>query len=164
MVTYVRETKAAKRLTAYVIMKGSRYVATVQVYFGDMTCTVNVFQTDKASYRSAATARLPMADDAAKRKAWDKTHFQRSTANGYGYDKETAALSSCIIDGHMLTNHCGWNRKLPKGMKAWPRTAKAPRGYQFANYSAELDGYTDCYRRSGLDYLREIGYNVIRAI
>lgn len=93
-------------------------------------------------------------------------------ASGYGYDKFTAALSGLTIDGRKLTDHCGqddYSKALLKRAKrlsydecrALLSKGKA-RGYQFANWTSE--GWGSCYKLSGLDYLRALGYVVIQAL
>lgn len=196
MTKYVQDSSAAKSLSAYVIMKGKRHVATVQAHYTQSRCLVNIRQDDTGN-----RACQKLAGDSAD------YYFQSGSAYGYGYDKFTAALRGLIIDGHELTDHCGRNRKPPRGLRLWPRGGKAPKGYQFANYVeidratgkridrqqlridgwqqlgdsadesavrqymadelAKLDiesGYADCFRESGLDYLKAIGYSVILAI
>ena len=135
----VRETAAGSSIRAIVIMRGKRHVATVQAHYGNSRVSVDVWHTDG-------------------------TPLQQASASGYGYDKFTSALSGLTIDGHTITDHCGARKKPPRGAKVWPSDAKAPRGYRFANWSAELGGYRDCYRESGLKYLEAIGYTVIDAI
>jgi hypothetical protein len=212
---YVRETTAGKAISAYVIMKGARQVAVIQVFHG-ATCLVNVWQETAAYIRSAKARKVYTTDES----AYHDFQFQRSTASGYGYDKETSALAGLIIDGHELTDHCGRLKapKPPKGRKLFPHNSKAPRGYSFANFTSidkesgrriyrdewhkraaealgivetpenanevyahiaekarqmESDwrasdqcesGYSDCYRESGLKYLKALGYTVINAI
>lgn len=212
---YVRETTAAKALSAYVILKNGRHVATVQVFHGS-TCLVNIWQ-ESAAYIRSAKARKEFTDDNA---AYHAYGFQRSTAGGYGYDKLTSALSGMIIDGHELTDHCSRRKapKPPKGNRLFPRDYKPPRGYGLSNYTTvdretgrriyrdewmkracealglpsdlpisnedfdrvatlahEMEsewrasdksesGYSDCYRESGLDYLKAMGYTIISAI
>ena len=75
-----------------------------------------------------------------------------------------------------LSNHCQF-RKDPPVSGVWPKDAVAPKGWHFANWKtqewqgenrvelpASKQGWSDCYRQSGLDYLREMGYAVIQAI
>ena len=145
----VRDTSAAQQITAYIILRNDRAkteVATVHVYFAKSGgVSVNIFNYGK---RNPQGLEDP----------------QYSNAGGYGYDKETAALSGLKIDGYILTDHCGGRLRPPKGAKSWPHGSKCRKGYSFANYSSELSGWTDCYRQPGLKYLSEIGYRVIRAI
>ena len=159
---YVRETKAGKSISAWVILKRHREIATVQAYFsGGGAVLVNVFNYGDKNKSG-------------------KLDPQQGTAGGYGYDKLTAALTGLEIDGHKLSNHCQFRKTPPKG-GVWPQDAKAPRGWNFANYRfnerVEIDGkfvtrelpkekqgYSDCYRESGLKYLSELGYTVIQAI
>ena len=115
----------------------------------------------------------------------DRFYSQKGAAGGYGYDKLTAALSGMTIDGHKLTDHCGQDETSAKLLKAYGRAMltgdsdkaqkvvdKAPKqGYSFTNWSAasgyrpnEWEGYQSCYRESGLDYLRALGYSIITVI
>jgi hypothetical protein len=156
---YVSETKAGKSISAWIILnRRNQHVATVRAHYSDGgTSFVNVF--NHVASKSAET--LP---------------FQSGSAGGYGYDKLTAALRGLEIDGHKLTNHCEVNRKLKDG-QLYPRDAKAPKGFHFANWVSSVwkgedkkelpkdkQGYSDCYRESGLKYLEAIGYKVISAI
>lgn len=152
---YVRETKAGKSVSAWVVLKRHKQIATVQAHYSDGgTTLVNVFNYGKS--KSA------------------ETHpFQSATAGGYGYDKLTAALSGLVIDGHELTDHCGRNRK-PEAGKLFPNTSNPPKGWQYSNFvwrdshgeklPADKQGYESCYRLPGLKYLEAIGYTVIQAI
>lgn len=219
MSKYVRETAPAKSVSATVIMKGARHVATVQAHYGSSRVLVNVWQESEAYRKSFTKAHnAPTTDSELDRAAYELFAFQQGTASGYGYDKFAAALSGLIIDGHTMGNHCEFWRKPPKGRATFPETAKAPKGWSFANWTrwsksrgksmhaydwrdmakAELfpnglpendagawdsiharaneleaewresddceSGYSDCYRATGLDYLRAIGYSLINAI
>jgi hypothetical protein len=165
---YVRETAAGKSISAYVILKDGREVATVQMHHG-AGCLVNVWQRHGAYLATAAANGPAPMDDATERAAFDLWAFQQGRATGYGYDKETAALSGLWIDGHELSDHCDsrFRQPAPDG-GAWPRDAKAPAGWSFTNWSAEAlggaGGWRDCYRYVGLGYLEALGYSVIRAI
>lgn len=199
MTKYVRDTAAAKSISAYVILdKKGNHVADVQAHFSNGgTCLVNVWH---------ANGNIEM---------------QHGKAGGYGYDKFAAALDGMIIDGHMMTNHCSrlGAPKVAKGRKLFPRDFKPRKGYDLANYASisketgsriyrdewlkrayaalgiaeddrdsinarwdeiatkarELEiaweqsddcetGYSDCYRKTGLEYLKAIGYRIIQAI
>lgn len=187
MSKYVRETKAGKSISAYVILKQGKEIASVLVHYSDGgRCLVNCFQRDAAAKRCAAARNKINKVDKAKNPGRGNDprdfYFQHATAGGYGYDKFTAALAGLWIDGHELTDHCGRSVKPPKGRKTWPHGAKPPRGYSFANYHSEFltfgfetkkhknpnyigeEGYTSCYRLQGLKYLEAIGYTVIQAI
>lgn len=143
----VRETKAGKSVSAWIVLKGKRQVAAVHAHYSDGgTVLVNVFNYGDKN-----------------RSAKDKP-FQAGKAGGYGYDKFTAALSGLEIDGHKLTDHCQGHKKPVNGHKVFKRDEKAPRGWHFANYNSEGNGYSDCYRIEGLKYLEAIGYTVISAI
>lgn len=135
MSKYVRETAAAKSVSAWVITKGARHVATVQAHFGDSRVLVNIWQEPEA-YKACKFKRGETITQEGARAAHDLYAFQAGTASGYGYDKLTAALAGLMIDGHALTDHCGARLKAPKGNGGlWPRDAKAPKGYSFANWT-----------------------------
>lgn len=142
----VTESSAGRSVSAYIIFKRHRHIATIQIGFGSSGgVLVNVFNHGD---KNRSAKNLP---------------FQTNTAGGYGYDKVTAALAGLEIDGHKLGNHCQY-RKMPPATGVWPRDAVAPKGWRFANYNQEKDGYTDCYREPGLQYLERLGYSVIQAI
>lgn len=179
---YVRETAAGKSISAYLITRGTKEIATVLSHYGNGgSVLVNVFQRDEAAKRTAKAIT----------KQWKliqpmdpgKYSFQHARAGGGGYDKFTAALTGMWIDGHELNDHCGSKLKPPEGRKTWPRDAKAPKGYQFANYITQYlgwyrgedekrlnpqfqgeEGWPDCYRLEGLKYLEAIGYTVRQVI
>lgn len=180
---YVRETAAGKSIKAFVILdrKGAE-VATVNCHFSDGgVCLVNVWQSTAPALKSQAA--FAKANPQAKPSKDRDFYFQHAKASGYGYDKETSALSGLYIDGHLLTDHCSrlGAPKPPKGRKTFPRDTKAPKGYSFANYADGAktfhdgtrfhpdmpeteSGYADCYRDSGLKFLTAIGYRVHQAI
>jgi hypothetical protein len=148
---YVRETKAGKSIGAYVVLRADgTEVATVQIHFADGgTVTVNIWhEGDNNPTREAREKAKEYGPSIGK-------------ARGYGYDKRTAALAGLEIDGHKLTDHCGAQLDRPES-GFFPHDFKAPPGYSLANYTEQ--GYRSCYRESGLDYLKAIGYRVIQAI
>jgi len=136
MSKYVSQTAAGKSIKARLIMKGTREVATVLTHYGNGgSVLVNVFQRKEAAQRSIE-ARAK-AGNPFKPQEWESEgRFQWARAGGYGYDKETAALRGMNIDGQDLTDHCDRTKapKPPKGRRTYPCDAKAPKGYQFANY------------------------------
>ena len=171
------DTPAGRALDVDVIMRGKRHVATVRTYRASGgTVTVEVWQAPEAAKRSAAfvaryKGRHGVARDRSREYSEPYT-VQRERATGYGYDKATAALRGMVIDGHRMGDHCereGAPRK-PKGRATYPRDAKCPGGYRFANYvTAEnspdgTEGYTDCYRHPGTSYLAAKGYTIINAL
>jgi hypothetical protein len=160
MTKYVRETKAGKSITAYVIMKGRREVAKVLAHYSDAgVCLVNVWQdSDGVSKCAKANGGLYSG------KTNELFQFQHATAGGGGYDKFSAALSGMWIDGHRMTDHCGTAKKPPNGCPVFPVGYKAPRGYQLANWDPGEAGWRSCYRLAGLDYLRDIGYTVVQVL
>jgi hypothetical protein len=167
MTKYVHETAAGKSIKAICILKGSKVVAhVVAAYANSGGVLVNATQHGDAAKRSYKTA-LKRDPKIKVDYPEDGLTFQMGRAGGYGYDKFTAAISGFVIDGHEITNHCGKRWPLPQGKKVFPRDFKAPKGYHMANYVSKsssmydgAEGYTDCYRQSGFDYLRDIGYTV----
>lgn len=134
---------------AFVILKGKRVVAQIHIKFpsdGAGRMTGEVWSNSEKDAR-----------------------FQKASAGGYGYDKQTALLSGLTIDGHKLSNHCGGDKKA-HASGVWPKGAKCPKGYYFVNWKevkneageVVASGYSSCYRKSGLEYLTAIGYNVIQ--
>lgn len=162
---YVHDMEAGKSISAYVILnKRGEHVATVRAFHGQSTL-VNVWNhTSKAWARCVKARKLKGTSE---RTAHDLYAFQHGRAGGYGYDKFTAALSGLIIDGHEMTDHCGGRLAMLKGLTLFPRDFKVPPGYALANFHRRDDGtegYMDCYRLQGLEYLKALGYNVITAI
>lgn len=190
----VRETAAGKSVSAYVILnRKGEHVADVQAHFSDSgTVAVDVWNHGDGPCERSARAMGYKLDDAGRisegkhagQWPYRVAGLQQGRAGGYGYDKFTAALSGLVIDGHVMSNHCdlGKKPKPPKGLQRWPRDAKPPKGYAFANYQARFitfglnpekheregfsgnDGYESCYRLEGLKYLEAFGYRVIQAI
>lgn len=144
---YVRDTKAAGQISAYVILRADgTEVATVNAYFGASgSVLVNIFNYG---------ANNPDAEHKG---------FQYARASGYGYDKFTAALGGLSVDGHALADHACVRLDPPAG-GVWPKDATPALGHKFANYNTEKGGYTSCFQIEGLDYLRAFGYRVIQAI
>lgn len=177
MVKPIFDTPAGRALDVDVIMRGKRHVATVRTYRASGgTVTVEVWQAPEAAKRSAAFAarykgRIDVARDRSGEYAEPYT-VQRERATGYGYDKATAALCGMVIDGHPMGAHCGTfgAPRKPKGRATYPRAAKCPDGYRFANYVTAnkspdgTEGYMDCYRHPGTSYLAARGYTIISAL
>ena len=140
---HVTDTKAGQAISAWVVLSpDNRLVARIQAHYSDGgTCTVNLWNWGSDESEPC---------------------YQEGKAGGYGYDKFTAAISHMIVDGHELTNHCAVSLDKPRGLDYFPRDFTPPTGYHLANYTDK--GYADCYKESGLDYLRRLGYSVIQAI
>lgn len=156
---YVNETSAGKAISAWVILKRHRHIATI-----------------RASYSNGGRVLVNVFNNGDKNRSAEKIPFQHASASGYGYDKLTAALSGLVIDGHTLSNHCGVSLKRPAS-GLWPRDFTPPKGYHMANFTTskwvndervelpkDEQGYSDCYKHSGLEYMKALGYTVIRAI
>jgi len=134
----VREMAAALKISVYVILKKGGLAATVHFHHGAGRCMCDV---------------------------WDGYALTwQGSSSGYGYDLQTAALSGAVIQGIRITDHCAEQKKLPKGMSVFPRALKAPKGFKFANYTSEEQGWRSCYRISGLGILEEYGFTVHQVI
>ena len=146
----VRETKAGRSISAFVVLKRDKLIAKVQFYYsdsGNVTCDV-----------------------------WDwigNSELQQGRVGGYGYDKAAAAIRGCVIDGHVLFDHCGQDKRTEKILNDYTSgkiteekaLLKAGRiGASFANYCAETKKFKSLYYPAGLELLRKIGYTVIQAI
>ena len=141
MSKYVSDTAAGKSISAWIVLRKGKHVATIRAHFGNSRVLVNVFDF-----------------------APGEQGFQSGSASGYGYDKFTAALDGLTVDGNLLTDHARSHGapKPPRGMTGYPDGFKVPKGYTLANYR---DGqWQSCFRLSGLDYLTALGYTVIKAI
>jgi hypothetical protein len=172
MVQYVRETAAGRSISAWVILKGSREVATVQSHYSNGgRVLVNVWQESEAAQRSEKAA----IRDGVKLKPEEyrePMRFQAASAGGYGYDKFTAALSGLYIDGFRMSDHTSGRGapKPPKGRKTYPVRYVPPKGYTVANFVPAdrspdgADGYLSCFRMEGLRFLEARGYRVIQAL
>ena len=152
-------------------------------------CRVRSYVITHPKKEGYATITLSYPKDAAGRlKAYCIDRFgveyiaQSGYAGGYGYDKATTAMSGFIIDGKTLTNHCGTDKTSESLLKSYAKAetkeakekviAKAKKiGYKFTNWSSLQGycptgqaGYQSCYKESGPDYLRVLGYRVISVI
>ena len=145
----VRETAAGQSISAWVILKKGKEVATVQAHYGNSRVLVNVW--DKAS-------------------GYD---MQAGSAGGDGYDKFTSALSGLSIGGVVLNDHCGTDKRTGRILKAYhsgtmtleqaeKRAAKI--GGRFANWQADKGRWMSLFLESGLDKLKCLGFTVIQAI
>ncbi len=141
----VRDTAAAKSVSAYVILKGSRQVATVRSHYSDGgRVIVNVWQQGEAAARSAAAAEKA-GEPMKKTDRYDSPgEYQAAAAGGGGYDKFAAALAGMYIDGHVMGNHSSPKGapKLPAGRKTYPEGFKVPKGYHLANWQNGSDEHT----------------------
>lgn len=179
---YVTDTKAAKSLSAYVILKKGVEVARVTAHFSDGgTVLVNVHNIgDKANDACMKASKT----DLKGKHAYEVFGFQYGSAGGGGYDKFTAALRGLWIDGHQMSDHCGRSAQTEKMFKQYRAalaesagklshageiefrkhwSAKAEKiGAHFANWRD--CGYEDLYLESGLKRLQLLGYQVICAI
>lgn len=88
MAIMVRDTKAGRSISAYIVMRGAEYVATVQFYFGD-----------------SGVVRC---------NAWSRSgNLFEGWASGHGYDKRTAAMSGCMIGEYkVIFTGEEWDRQL----------------------------------------------------
>ena len=161
MTRQVRETKAAKAISATVILnpKG-KHVATVHSHYSDAgIVTVDVWHPERGlTYQGRAV--------------------------GGGYDKYAAALHGAVIDGHKLYDHSSsierdpeapaallrlWTRyqrptTTPETRAAIVRAMRARYGVTVANWGTEPSRYTSAHYASTLERLELLGYHVINAI
>lgn len=79
----VRETKAGRSISAYIVLRDGKYIATVQFHFGD---------TGRVQCDIYAPYEL----------------VHQRAAGGYGYDKRTAAASGAVIEGYEIDGFTGW--------------------------------------------------------
>lgn len=145
MASQVRETKAGKSISAWVILKRGTHVATVNAHFSDGgRVSVDVWNLgDKPTVRCAETAlNCGALSEAAFNKAvaaskvqrnygkdtdhegyaaYDLFGLQQSSAGGYGYDKLSAALSGLWIDGVQLADNSSHNAESEKMKAAYNR-------------------------------------------
>lgn len=192
MSNFVRDTKAARQIEAFMILSHTgEEVATVNVHHTQSRCVVNVWQSDDAAKRSAeyvhsigfaglhssAEFRCRVKPNKDSRLDPAPFRFMTSKASGYGYDKKTAALAGLVIDGVAITDHCSRYGAPARPGNLYPRDFVPPLGYSLANFRSgdstwsdgsrrfpEVAGYSDCYRFAGLEILSRIGYRVIQAI
>lgn len=93
----------------------------------------------------------------------------RGQATGYGYDKLTAALSGLSVDGVKFTDHSKQDETSARLLLRM-RRAKTDEDRSKVETSARRQGYhfansgTSCYRETGLDILRMMGYRVIQGV
>lgn len=82
---YVRETKAGKSISAWVVLKNGEEIAIIQAHYADGgTVTVNIF-SDSEKDRELGV--------------------QHGYARGYGYDKLGSAMHGLQIDGVRIQSH-----------------------------------------------------------
>lgn len=134
----VRESAAARSLTAIAILKGSEHLANIYGYYTPSgACYVEVIDMREGL-----------------------THQSRQV--GGNYDKFAAGLHGAVIDGHTLVNHCGKQLVQPPG--GFPRDFEPPLGYTLANLDSETGTWRNCFQRDGVRYLQELGYTVINVL
>ena len=154
---FVRETKAAREISAYVILSPTgEEVATVNIHATASRTIVNVWQSEDAATRSADFANANRAAPVVKhpdevaafpfrptvkpeRKNDPFTaalfRFQAAKATGYGFDKKTCALAGLIIDGHAITDHCArLGAPIGPDNGRFPQGYTAPKGYTLSNW------------------------------
>lgn len=142
----VRETAAGRSISAFVILKKGKEVATVQMHHSNGgTVTVDIWNGNNK--------------------------IQQSRAGGGGYDKKVAAMQGMTVDGIVLNDHCGEDKRTERIFKAYTEgklsqeqaESKAKRiGANFANYRGGK--FTSLHLAGGLDKLSLLGYTVIQAI
>lgn len=99
----VRETAAGKSISAYVILKDGKEVATVQSYYGNSgRCQVDVLARGQ--------------------------ELQQASAGGGGYDKFVSCLNGMTIDGITLNDHCGTNEATKNLLSQYITEARKNKG------------------------------------
>lgn len=131
MVTQVRETAAAQKISAYVVLtKGGKEVATVHAHFAG-TVRVDVWTSgDRALKRNAKARGLADMMDAMQ---------QSGSAGGSGYNKFTAALAGLYIDGHCMFDHCGKDKRSERLMKQYLDAMSTARGPSISKVQEHYD-------------------------
>lgn len=141
----VRDTAAAKSVSAYVILKGARRIATVRAHFSNNgRVIVNVWQEPEAAKRSARAAEKAGEPLKPAGEYSEPGEYQAAKAGGYGYDKFAAALAGMWIDGHRMGDHSSTRDAppMPKGHTRYPSDFKAPKGYHLSNWQPGSDAHT----------------------
>lgn len=114
---YVRDTAAGKSISATVIMRGTRHVATIQAHYANSGgVRVDVWQTDQRALERCAAAHARAFGPGALA---DDFKHQQGHASGYGYDKYAAALRGILIDGIRMADHCGREGKTDRLLKRY---------------------------------------------
>ena len=91
-------------------------------------------------------------------------------AGGYGYDKASAALSGAVIDGVTIYDHCSLPTENDKQIMRGLVELHKRYGHEVASDAAKkhgarmANGGESAYYESGLDRLRVLGYQVIKAV
>lgn len=150
----IRERPMVRRVKAWVVMEGSRHIATVQGVYSEQggEFTINVFQTDRGMEASALAHNAVSA-------AFQHKHpvdfaFQSSTIRGYNVDKEKAVFSGIWIGKRKLCGEAEVSIDPPED-------GSCPKGYALANWSGPDGKHRRCYQLPGLDFLSALGYTVI---
>jgi len=178
----IRDTKAARELSAVIVLKRGKVVAQVMARHAGAV-TVNVWQYGEAQARSAEVLRrmYPKAADSE-----NLGMYQSGRAGGYGYDKKTAAMRGMVIDGVRLYDHCGHDEKSERLFKqyckfhdysgevarskekGWDRAywdKRAARiGARFANWDCSRGRYGSLFYDGGLDRLERMGYTLVHVL
>lgn len=89
---------------------------------------------------------------------------QYGKAGGYGYDKFVAALAGMVFQGITLVDHCALDQPAKKIKEAYEsgQISEEQAAIQAKAIGAKWNG--GIYVPSGLDRLKDLGYDVIQAI
>lgn len=181
MTKYVRETAAGKSLKAILIMKGKRHIATIQAHYGNSRVLVNVWHNDATPMQSGSAGGYGYDKFTAALRGL-KINGHVMTDHCGARIKPPKALGYFPANfkprrGYSLANYGEYDSNGKRmGLNEFRDIAREKLGE-----SAEWDsvdsvakrlrleaglspGYSDCYRESGTDYLRALGYSIIEAI
>ena len=135
----IRDKKAAKDLSVFVIIKDNKLVAKVLFHYSDSgTVICNVFDNNGLSHVGKA--------------------------GGGGYDKTTSSIAGAVIEGITIYDHCE-KAEITKEIEdlSYEEAKKVidNLGMSISNYNGVK---FDVYFKSGLDRLRDFGYKVYHVL
>lgn len=181
MTKSVFDTKAAQDLSAWVVLKGKKQVGRIIAHYGRSRVTVEVHDY---SGKSENTVQR----DFASGYGYDKftSALSGMTLDGVKFTnhcgEQIKKTSRNSVKGNVMQGDYMRETRL------FPRDYKPRKGYSLANWASgekrvanhnedgsfshwtteecenAIEGYSNCYRRAGIDILRDLGYTVIQAI
>lgn len=150
--------RAGKNSSAWVILKHGKPVAKLAAVYTCNTTTVSVIhmneESETKSRAMAAKMNLP----------WLETGVSdmNGQSSGYGYDRETAALSRLVVDGIPLPDHCDHRDYFRKQGARMVKNQTARKGFIMANRDRNSGLWTSALPEPGLKYISALGYQVIQ--